>query len=546
MRRGMCVIAVLVLLGAGTACSNNDDGRAGAEGTDRTTTTAASTTTKPAFLSNADALKAAGSKQIDPSPSDPVAPGATRVTYEVGPIDVKPGQNNIDFVGRVPKPNVDGWIVRMAPNIRRADGTVPPVDVIHLHHGVWLNFSRRDLTSPGLPERFMAAGEEKTIYTSPPGYAYKFQKNDQWTINYMLHNLWPKSEKVWITYTLDFIPATAPQAKDIKEATPLWMDVKNGSVYPVFDVMKGSGKNGQFTFPDDATDPYKGGKPVNRFTLPTDGTLIGTGGHLHPGGLRDDLWVERKGARPSAAVTTKQGRPDTARLFSSVAKYFEPAGAVSWDVSMTVTGPNYRVQLKKGDTLETTTTYDTRRGSWYESMGIMVSWFVKDGTGGADPFTTKVDTAGVLTHGHLAENNNHGGAPDPKDYVDLTKVASSPAPATVPIENFAYSRGDMSVADSVPTVKPGGTLTFENSIDAPLGNGIWHTITACKAPCNGATGIAYPLADGTFDSGQLGKAGSPTAGRLTWSIPTDLPPGTYTYFCRVHPFMRGAFRVAAG
>jgi len=23
----------------------------------------------------------------------------------------------------------------------------------------------------------------------------------------------------------------------------------------------------------------------------------------------------------------------------------------------------------------------------------------------------------------------------------------------------------------------------------------------------------------------------------------NLPPGTYTYFCRVHPFMRGAFRV---
>ena len=67
-------------------------------------------------------------------------------------------------------------------NIRRADGTVPPVDVIHLHHGVWLNMSRRDLTSPGLPERFMAAGEEKTISTSPPGYGYRFEKGDRsWT-----------------------------------------------------------------------------------------------------------------------------------------------------------------------------------------------------------------------------------------------------------------------------------------------------------------------------------------------------------------------------
>jgi hypothetical protein len=29
----------------------------------------------------------------------------------------------------------------------------------------------------------------------------------------------------------------------------------------------------------------------------------------------------------------------------------------------------------------------------------------------------------------------------------------------------------------------------------------------------------------------------------TWETPPDLGPGTYSYFCRVHPFMRGAFRV---
>ena len=52
--------------------------------------------------------------------------------------------------------------------------------------------------------------------------------------------------------------------------------------------------------------------------------------------------------------------------------------------------------------------------------------------------------------------------------------------------------------------------------------------------------------DVQFDSGQLGygPAGlSPAANRLDWSTPPDLGPGTYTYFCRVHAFMRGAFRV---
>ena len=72
-------------------------------------------------------------------------------------------------------------------------------------------------------------------------------------------------------------------------------------------------------------------------------------------------------------------------------------------------------------------------------------------------------------------------------------------------------------------------------------------ITACQAPCDLSTGVAYPLANGSinFDSGELGNAGPPTAGRVTWQVPANLPPGTYTYFCRIHPFMRGAFRVTA-
>jgi plastocyanin len=109
-------------------------------------------------------------------------------------------------------------------------------------------------------------------------------------------------------------------------------------------------------------------------------------------------------------------------------------------------------------------------------------------------------------------------------------------------------RGDLTVANSVPTVARGKSITFDNSIDAPVApNGIWHTITACKAPCDKSTGIAYPLADGdvNFDSGELGIAGPPTAGTLTWNTPSDLPTGTYTYFCRIHPSMRGAFRVTA-
>ncbi len=128
----------------------------------------------------------------------------------------------------------------MSANLKRADGTVPPVDVIHLHHGVWLNASRPDTTIPTFPERFFAAGEEKTTTEFPPGYGYQYRATDRWVLNYMLHNLTSHGEKIWITYDLDFLPASAPAAANIVGAHPVWLDVQNGSGYPVFDVLKGT------------------------------------------------------------------------------------------------------------------------------------------------------------------------------------------------------------------------------------------------------------------------------------------------------------------
>jgi plastocyanin len=100
-------------------------------------------------------------------------------------------------------------------------------------------------------------------------------------------------------------------------------------------------------------------------------------------------------------------------------------------------------------------------------------------------------------------------------------------------------------------VKKGSSLTFTNldgSSDIPYSQQAYHTLTACKRPCNRSTGVAYPLADGNakFDSKELGygPAGyTPASNTNKWSTPKGLAPGTYTYFCRIHPFMRGAFRV---
>jgi plastocyanin len=524
---------------AAVACGGDDGGGSAAEADvpagEDTLPGSTTITAPPAPDGPLPAVQIIEPDPDDPMNSDPVAPGAQRIRYAYGPVEVKSGQNNIEFSeGAVPRPDVDGWVTRIAPNLMRADGSIPAVDVIHLHHGVWLNRSRVDATAP-LPERMFAAGEEKTIFTAPEGYGYRYDPEDDLVINYMIHNLFPAPDEVWITYDYDFIPADAPEAEGLVHTRPVWMDVQNGDIYPVFDVIKGDGDDGTYTYPDDAPADDNGHQR-SRWTVDRDGLLVLTAGHLHPGGLSVDLYLERDG--------------DEVHIFNSEAVYFDEVnGPVSWDVAMTATPEEWIVAVREGDVLRISTTYDTTRASWYESMGIMVIGMADAADTdevGLDPFVDDVPLTGEITHDHLEENDNPGGEdadlPDPADLPDGPEVGR------ILIEDYIYEYGDFSKGETeVPLVRAGEAITYDNSPDAPLENGIWHTITSCELPCNRSTGIAYPLADAEvqFDSGQLSveNAGAPTAGRVTWDTPIDLAPGTYAYYCRVHPFMRGAFRV---
>jgi hypothetical protein len=464
-------------------------------------------------------------------------PGMQTLHYEFGPIALTPGQNTIEVALNNLKPDVPGYITRFSPGlVYTSDGTTPRVDVVHLHHGVWL--------INGYPT--FAAGEEKTIGTLPQGYGIHHDPADLWLMNHMIHNLRPDATSVKITYDIDFVPDTAPAAAGITPVRPLWLDVAGLRPYPVFDALRGTGSKGRYTFPDDARGKAREDiGAAQRWTADRDITLVSTAGHLHPGGLYNDLEVTRGS--------------DRRRLFRSRAKYFEPAGAVSWDVAMTHTTPDWRVAVRAGDTLSTSTTYDVRKASWYESMGIMIVFYAEGLRPEAtDPFSGSVSTQGLLTHGHLPENDNHGG--DALGLPDPVKLLSGPAATDVRIRSFAYRSGDLALTGAAgrpPVVRRGHGLRFTN-LDATEQmtprESAYHTITACRAPCNGSTGIAYPLANAaprvSFDSGQLGYgpgsgdfAFTAAAQRNVWRTPRNLPTGTYSYFCRVHPFMRGAFRV---
>jgi plastocyanin len=461
-----------------------------------------------------------------------VGPDTERLTYRYGPLLAGAGQNLI-MLGPVTieKPPGDVFVTRVVPELVRRDGTVPPVEQVHMHHAVLANASRPDATAPELPERFYGFAEEKTIAALPAGYGYPVRPTDVWVMNYMLHNGTRANETVYVEYTVDVVSRLSPTGQAMKPVRPLWLDVQNGKAYPVFDVRRGSGGDGRFTYPDEARDPYPAGVRPDEWRAPEDLTLVAGAGHLHPGGLWVDLHAERDGRR--------------AHLFRSDAVYFDPNGPVSWDLAMTYTRPDWRVGVRRGDVLRVSTTYEAERASWYESMGLMLVYAASEE--GPDPFAAPPDVRGEPTHGHLASASNHGGvdtgAPDPATFPPIETVDRR-----VGIADFAYLPGDAGASEpfrGVPEVEPGGSLRFGN-LDATAQ--IFHTVTACRAPCNRSAGISYPLADGEvdFDSGSLGYGPdrfTAAAQRAEWETPKDLEPGTYTYFCRIHPFMRGAFRV---
>ena len=459
--------------------------------------------------------------------------GVKHLTYCV-PATVNPGQNVIRLNTTKLFPQQPGYITRFDPELVYPDGTVPRVDILHLHHAVWV--------VNGNPQ--FAVGEEKTIVQAPRGFGWRNRPSDRWFLNDMLHDLVGQPAKVDIVWRIDFVPDTAPAAAKLKTVRTQWMDVSgpqprvgvSSPIYPVFNALRRYGKHGRYKFPDQA----KGAQrdligPSQAWTPDHPVTLLETAGHLHPGGLNTKLKVKRGDRRNT--------------LFTSRAHYYEPAGEVSWDVAMSATPKDWRVKLRPGDKLSVHATYDTSRADWYEVMGIMPV-AVYDGTdvGGTGPMSKKIPHKGVLTHGHLAENRHHGGRPAGlPNPLELPDGPFSTDP--VDIQGYLYSQGDLHSSGKArrpPVVHAGDSVTFKNLDDAQ--SSTWHTVTGCKEPCNRDTGVAYPIANGrrTFDSGQLGTDppfGGPAIGKITWDTPKNLKPGTYTYFCRVHPFMRGSFRV---
>lgn len=504
-------------------------------------------------------------------------------------------------------PMTNGTLISIEPTMRRvSDLTVPSGQEAHIHHAHWFALdpgNEEDNYTGGNTEWIFGNGDEETkadftertaAEPNGPVYGQYIPALTPQLMIYMLHNKTAQMLNVYITLDVTFLHGSKEAASKAlgrpvhDVAGALW-----GRTYSVPRQRDGDGK---FTSNEEARGAIE-------WTSTVEGTIIGTGSHLHPGGL--SVITENLGSKERPCPRTGDAMEGTHLLTSDA--LFQNDVLFSEDFQMEVSHPAWRAPIRKGDRIRITGIYENKDHAWYDVMthqGIYIDP-EQPPREGCKPYLVgglqeqkvtwkkvkkkkvvrvkvrsrskargktrsksrarktqykrvvktyyvkkKVVTGVDVTDGVINRpwHDHHGGVCGVKGApaCDRPEAKHPPGKLTneVTIANFLYQPGDMSLSGedgAPPRVKQGTALRFTNIDQYAL---IRHSVTTCAWPCNGSYKANYPFPDGLWDSGTMGydpiDGGSPSPFAST---PSDLPVGKYAYFCRIHPWMRGAFEV---
>ncbi|MEO7803805.1 MAG: hypothetical protein ABIS18_05115, partial [Actinomycetota bacterium] len=500
-----------------------------------------------------------------------------------GPFHVPAGQDLNRITLDLPVNN--GFYTAIAPDlIDVATGEEPSHQVAHIHHAHWFrstNDPNDERYNTGLEfgdqgfSWVFGTGEEETqgsldaradVDPTGPRYGLYIDGDSPQMLIYMLHNKTARPLNLFVLLRVKFVSGTADE---IKTATGKEFHPLRGKLWgTTFDVPREANGDGTYVHP---LDIPVGGPGYNAafstrgkfFTSGFSGTIVAGAGHLHPAGR--EVVISNLGPAGSGceADSDSDGYPGITLVHS---RKFEHVAANNYseDYQMGATKNGFRAPIRVGDRIAQFGVYSNDLYASYQAMSyaglytdtlqVPAAATGCNATSYAPILLAGDPVGGDVTEGVLNHPRTH--APDPHCELAVSpfngpcNVAERPwlnsvETNSVHIGGFKYLPGDegsSGVARVLPQVKQGKSITFINE-DAALG--IRHTVTSCGWPCNGPYVANYPMPDATFDSAMLGNV-DPVDGsafKVNWSTPTGLGVGRYSYFCRTHPWMRGAFEV---
>jgi hypothetical protein len=471
----------------------------------------------------------------------------------------------------------NGMILQVEPELRvNPDWQVPSHQVAHIHHAHWFALdpgNEEDNYTGGNTEWIFGNGDEETradfmqrsnAQKKGPFYGEYIGLAGPQAMIYMLHNKTAQSMVGYVVLDVTFKYGTMEQ---LNATGREHRDLSGVLFGRTFDVPRERKGDGSWNTTEDMRTEDGKPKPIE-WTSTIDGTMVGTGSHLHPGGYK--VLTENFGSEENPCRDDGRGTGGTLLLNADIINRKAP---LSEDYQTEVTRPSWRAPLHKGDRIRITGYYKNKKTAWYTAMthnGFYIDE-KQPPKGRCKPYLVGKDKKKRIrkkVKGRAGKKRIVKRRLDPTEGVPNRKWGhahdtfcgvkigfdpceppfntpeSGPEASRVLIANFQYLPGDRGAAGEQakpPTVKQGNSLQFIN-VDQQAN--IRHSVTTCKYPCNGRYVSNYPHADGRWDSGTLGydpiDGGTPNPSAST---PKDLKVGKYAYFCRIHPFMRGEFRV---
>lgn len=260
-------------------------------------------------------------------------------TLYLGPFTLGPGQEVQGFPSSIPRPSGAFGIKGARFSVVDQNGDPVGVHDVHLHHIVLTTSARQDQLCPNRRERFLGSGMERTPITLWGPYTYLVSANEQWgAIYHVMNETAPgtPAKTVRIKYEIDYQPGA--NATNSRPLDVYFQDI-TGCGNSTYDV-PGNGGPGSVHVKSKS------------WTVPEDGIVVSTGGHLHMGGIDITLKNETTNAVICKGVAVYHADPDHLASINGCQTH--------WAVSA-------------GNTMSVTARYDNSE-PWDDVMGIQMTW----------------------------------------------------------------------------------------------------------------------------------------------------------------------------